>query len=146
MKLLPIHLNEDGSNPMLASDDCQELIRIYNDYYPLIGYHEPWIGYFVVKDDIVVGSCGFTGPPKDGQVEIAYYTFKRFEGLGISSFSCQQLVAMAQTTNSKLWITAKTVPEPSISSRILEKNGFHLQGVVQDHEIGDAWLWIIPHL
>jgi len=145
MKLLPIRLNEDPTNPLFSTDDCQELLRIYKDYYQIIGFHEPWIGYFVMKDEEVVGSGGFTGPPKDDQIEIAYYTFKGMEGLGVSSFSCQALVAIAKKTNRHLLITAKTVPESNISSKILAKNGFQFHSMVHDHEIGDAWLWTIQH-
>jgi len=33
-------------------------------------------------------------------------------------------------------------PEHSASTKVLVKNGFAFQEIVQDHEIGDAWLWI----
>jgi [ribosomal protein S5]-alanine N-acetyltransferase len=142
MELQPITLAEDRSIPRYATPDCQELIAIYADYYKKIGYHPPWIGYFVLRDDLVVGSCSFTGQPKEGRVEIAYWTFKANEGQGIASFSCKALISLAKTTDPALIITAKTSPEHNASTRILEKNGFEFSGIVQDDEIGDAWEWI----
>lgn len=38
------------------------------------------------------------------------------------------------------------------STRILKRNGFVYSGIVKDHEIGDAWEWILndnmehPHI
>lgn len=37
----------------------------------------------------MVGSCSFAGQPKDGKVEIAYWTFKEFEEQSIASFACK---------------------------------------------------------
>jgi RimJ/RimL family protein N-acetyltransferase len=63
-----------------------------NEFYPKIGFHLPWVGYFVLDNNQVVGTGGFTGPPKDGKVEIAYWTFKQFEGKGVASFTCSELI------------------------------------------------------
>ncbi|MBK9735507.1 MAG: GNAT family N-acetyltransferase [Saprospiraceae bacterium] len=100
-----------------------------------------WI--FVMNEGQVVGSCGYTGQPKDGKVEIAYWTFKRFENKGIASFSCKALISIAQQFDPTITITAKTAPEYNASTKILQQNGFIFTGVVQDHEIGDAWLWTL---
>ena len=143
LRIEPIWLNEDTNQEIFASPECQELIKTYNDYYPKIGFHIPWIGYFVICNDKVVGCCGFVSKPDNGRVEIAYNTFKAFEGQGISSFSCRQLIAVSRDTDPTLIITAKTAPEKNASTRILEKNGFVYTSVVQDHEIGDAWEWTL---
>jgi [ribosomal protein S5]-alanine N-acetyltransferase len=142
MKLIPIDLDADTSGEVFASEDCQTLIKIYEEYYPAIGYHLPWVGYFIIKNKKVVGSCGFTGQPKEQKVEIAYWTFKEFEGQGIASFACKELVSIAQKIDPSIIITAKTAPEKNASVAILSRNGFVYSGIVQDHEIGDAWLWI----
>ena len=141
MKLKPITRNEDKTNEAYASKDCQQLLQMYNDFYPKIGFNIPWVGYFIVKQEKVVGSCGFVGQPKDGKVEIAYWTFKEYEGQGIASFACKELVSLANRTNPVVTITAKTAPGHNASTRILEKNNFVFTEVVQDEEIGDAWLW-----
>lgn len=141
MNLKPISLNEDKTNEVYASTDCQQLLQMYDDFYPKIGFNIPWIGYFVVNQDKIVGSCSFVGQPQDGKVEVAYWTFKEFEGQGIASFACKELVSIAYRTNQNIIITAKTATEHNASTKILENNNFVFTEIVQDDEIGDAWLW-----
>ena len=143
MELKAIEINLDKTNDFYSSDDCQILLKSYEEYYPKIGYNLPWVGYFVVRDNQIVGSCGFTGQPKEGKVEIAYWTFKDYEGQGIASFSCKELVLISQQYDPTIIITAKTAPEHNASTKILEKSGFIFTEIVQDEEIGDAWLWTL---
>ena len=141
MNLRPITLQEDKSNEAYASADCQQLLNMYDDFYPQTGFNPPWVGYFVVKQNRVVGSCSFVGQPQNGKVEVAYWTFKEFEGQGVASFACKQLVSIASQADPGVTITAKTAPEHNASTRILENNNFAFTRIVQDEEIGDAWLW-----
>jgi len=143
MELKMININEDKSNEIYASTDCQKLIESMDEYYPKVGFHKPWVGYFVFKDNQVVGTGSFTGKPKDGKVEVAYWTFKEFEGMGIASFACKELILIAQKTDPTITVTAKTAPKHNASTKILQKNGFAFTKIVQDHEIGDAWLWTL---
>jgi RimJ/RimL family protein N-acetyltransferase len=143
MELKVINIKENKANELFASVDCQKIISIYEDYYQKIGYNLPWVGYFVLRENQIVGCCGFTGQPKDGKVEIAYYTFKEFEGQGIASFSCKELISIANQTDPTVIITAKTVPEYNASTKILQNFRFTFSEIVQDEEIGDAWLWIL---
>lgn len=141
MKLKPITLNEDKTSEAYASAECQQLLQMYDGFYPQTGFNIPWVGYFVISQDKVVGSCGFVGQPQDGKVEIAYWTFKAFEGQGIASFACKELVSIAYQTDRDVTITAKTAPEKNASTKILENNNFTFTQIVQDEEIGNAWLW-----
>ena len=141
MELKPIELNIDKSEDIYDSENCQMLLNAYNDYYPNIGHNFPWVGYFVLRENQIVGSCGFKGKPKEGKVEIAYWTFEEYEGQGISTFSCKELVLISQQFDSTIIITATTAPENNVSTKILQNNGFEFTEIVQDHEIGDAWLW-----
>ncbi|MBD0280001.1 MAG: GNAT family N-acetyltransferase [Bacteroidota bacterium] len=143
MNLIPIHIDEDKAKEIYANPDCQEIFKSYPDYYYKAGYNPPWIGYFVIRDNIVVGVGGFIGQPKDGKVEIAYGTFKAYEGQGIASFTCKQLISIAKTADPKVIITAKTSPEHNASTKILERNRFEFTGTVQDEGIGDAWEWVL---
>ncbi|MDX2048251.1 MAG: GNAT family N-acetyltransferase [Chitinophagaceae bacterium] len=142
MTLAPIHIDEDQTKEIYANPDCREIFKSYPDYYYKTGYNPPWIGYFVIRDDKVVGVGGFTGQPADGRVEIAYYTFKEYEGQGIASFTCRQLISIAKTADPGIIITAKTSPEKNASAKVLERNGFEFSGMVQDEGIGDAWEWV----
>jgi len=141
MYLKAIEWQVEQLDEINQSDSCQLLLKTYAEYYKQIGYHVPWIGYFVVKDHETVGSCGFKGQPKDGKVEIAYWTFDGFEGQGIASFSGKELVSICEQTDPAITIIATTAPEHNASTRILTKNGFLFSAIVQDHEIGDAWEW-----
>lgn len=143
LTLEPIQLNEDKSKEIYASDDCKLILKMWEDYYPKIDYNFPWIGYFIFRDGRIVGSCGFTGQPTNNRVEVAYGTFKKFEGLGIATFACKQLISIAKNANPHLTITAKTAPEYNASTKILQRNGFVYSEIVQDHEIVDAWEWIL---
>lgn len=141
LRLRPINIDEDNSSDIYSSDECQQLISMYSEFYPKVGFTPPWIGYFILRQDKVVGSCGFVGKPKDGKVEVAYWTFKEFEGQGVASFACRELISIAAETQPDATVTAKTAPEKNASTAILEKNDFIFSGIVQDDEIGDAWFW-----
>ena len=143
MELKPIELNLDKSKEIYSSDDCQTVLKTYDEYYSKIGYDSPWVGYFIARDNQIVGCCGFTEQPKEGKVEIAYWTFKENEGQGVASFSCKELLSISQQFDPTVVITAKTAPDYNASTKILQKNGFAFTGTVQDEEIGDAWLWTL---
>ncbi len=142
MKLKIIHPYDESPDPAFQTEDCKLLQKIYGEYYPKVGFEIPWVGYYMLHEEEVVGSCGFTSPPVDGVVEIAYWTFTPFEGKGMASEACKLLVSLALQTNAALRIVAKTAPMKNASTRILEKNNFAFDTIVTDHEIGDAWLWV----
>ena len=143
MELKIISINEDKSNDIYSSSDCQQVIASMEKYYVIIGFNKPWVGYFIFNKKQVVGTCGFIGQPKDGKIEIAYMTFKEFEGQGIASFACEELISISKKTDPAITITAKTAPEHNASTKILQNNGFEFSEIVQDHDIGDAWLWLL---
>ena len=141
MELRILQLNEDASDVLFNSPDCQMLLNIYKDFYPKFGFHLPWVAYLIIVQNQVVGTCSFTGKPNNGAVEIAYWTFKEFEGKGIASFACKELINISRIANPSIIITAKTAPEHNASTKILQKHNFVFTNIVQDDEIGDAWLW-----
>ncbi len=134
LRLEPITIDIDATKDIYANEYCQSLFEVYPVYYNKVGYHTPWIGYFLVRDNEVVGCCGFVEKPIDGRVEIAYGTKKEYEGQGIASFSCKALTALALQTDSTLLVTAKTEPRSNASTTVLQRNGFIYTRVVQDHE------------
>ncbi|HMQ48124.1 MAG TPA: GNAT family N-acetyltransferase [Saprospiraceae bacterium] len=142
LSLVPIQVNEDPEKPIFASENCQLVLQMMAEFYPQIGFHLPWVGYFIIKDDHIIGTCGFTGPPVNNRVEVSYWTFSQYENQGIASEACRQLVAIAINNTPTIVVVAKTMPEHNASTKVLQKNGFVYSGVVQDHEIGDAWEWI----
>src|SRR4030095_11095613 len=124
MELRVILIGEDKSSEIYNSPDCQQILNVYEEYYPKIGFNLPWVGYFILKENKIVVSCGFTGAAVAGIVEIAYYTFKEFEGQGIASFACRELISISKTADPTIIITAKTALEFNASTKILMNNGF----------------------
>lgn len=133
----------DKQDEIYNTPECQQLIQSMEGFYPTVGFKIPWVGYFVFRNEQIVGTGSFIGRPKDGKVEIAYWTFKEFEGQGIASFTCSELINIALRTDPEIVITAKTAPGHNASTKILENNGFVFSEIVQDEEIGDAWLWVL---
>ena len=141
MKLVEIEVNNRSSEPEFQTQECLDMFEMYNDFYKKIRYVKPWIGYFILDGAVVKGVCGFTGPPVDGKVEIAYHTFPAYEGQGVATMACSLLINVAASAEETVIITAKTAPEHNVSTRILQKYGFEQTEIVQDHEIGNAWFW-----
>lgn len=141
--LTPIDPHADMARAEYASEDCRNILEACREYYPKVGYHPPWIGYFVNREERIVGTCGFVSPPVGNRVEIAYSTFREFEGQGVATGASRALISLARQTDPSLVITAKTAPEHNASTRILQRHGFEFSGIVQDHEIGDAWEWVL---
>jgi RimJ/RimL family protein N-acetyltransferase len=106
-----------------------------------------WFGYLVVNGETqeMAGMCSFKGPPEDGAVEIAYFTFPGFEGRGIGTAMAQFLIERARSLPDVVLVIAHTTPEYSAATRILEKIG--MQRVGEEMEGGDpVWRWEIPNV
>jgi RimJ/RimL family protein N-acetyltransferase len=139
--LEPINIESSFQEDKYKSQTCQEVITATKDLYKKMGVYPPWIGYLVINENVVVGAAGFNGKPLNNSIEISYFTFPEFEGKGFASLVCKELINLVKNENPSLVICAKTAPEENASTSILKRNGFEFQRVVQDHEIGDAWLW-----
>jgi RimJ/RimL family protein N-acetyltransferase len=89
-----------------------------------------WFGYLVVEGETrqLVGTCSLKGPPVEGTVEIAYYTFPGFEGRGIGTEMARFLVGRAGTLPDVTSVIAHTAAEGNASTRILEKIGMRFAG------------------
>lgn len=141
MFLKVIDLPVDKNLEIFHTENCRLLISMYEQYYKLMGFNLPWVGYFIFHDNILVGSCGFVGKANDGVVEIAYWTFKEYEGKGVAGFACSGLIAIAKKADPTLILTARTAPHFNASVKILQKQGFSFYSNAQDIEIGAAWDW-----
>jgi [ribosomal protein S5]-alanine N-acetyltransferase len=126
-----------GPLPDLLQENCNGTAALF----AAIGFTPPWVGYITVDGDQPVGGCAFVGAPKDGAVEIAYYTLEACEGRGLATQAVMRLIEIAQRTDPAVRLTAKTLPEENASTKILRRNGFTFAGETTDHEIGLAWAW-----
>ena len=141
MKLIPISLDSKLNAAFEAHPDCKESLQMSIDFFTRVGYVTPWIGYYAKLNNEFVGSAAFKGKPEDKKVEIAYGTFRKYEGKGIGTEICRQLVLLAVETDPEIKITARTLPEENASASILRKNGFIFLGNVWDEEDGNVWEW-----
>jgi [ribosomal protein S5]-alanine N-acetyltransferase len=143
IKLLPIFSNSEENNHFVSIKACADFLQVYNSaYYKKIGFELPWIGYFIADDhEQLIGFGGFKGKPKNGKVEIAYACFPKYESKGVGSAICARLIMIAQNTDSNVLITAKTLPNYSKSTKILQKNNFTMTGSLVDEEDGVVWEW-----
>jgi RimJ/RimL family protein N-acetyltransferase len=145
MQLVPIDIEESKNTMFKENTDCKAILDIYPSFYSKVGFNKPWIGYFAPVDgNALVGTAGFKGKPKEGKVEIAYGTFKNYEGQGIGTEICRQLVLLALQSDPDVRITARTLQDGHASMAILKKNGFKYMGVVWDEEDGDVLEWELP--
>jgi [ribosomal protein S5]-alanine N-acetyltransferase len=106
---------------------------------------DPWThGFSVVHrgTGIVIGKCGFKGPPAaDAVVEIAYSIDPEHQGKGYATEAAEALASFAFGSDRVRVVRAHTLPEPNASTRVLAKCGFRYIGQVVDPEDGLVWRW-----
>ena len=142
MLLLPIDIDETKNAKFRNNQECLDVLNVYPDYYRKVGYNKPWIGYLATIDgQEIIGAGGYKGRPKDGKVEIAYGTFEKYQGQGIGTEICRQLVLLSLQTDPAIAITARTLQDGYASITILKKNGFECLGIVYDEEDGSVLEW-----
>jgi ribosomal-protein-alanine N-acetyltransferase len=141
MELIPIKETLEENPEFVNDPDCQETLYMTIDFYKKVGFNPPWIGYYVKRENQLVGMAAFKGKPRDQKVEIAYGTLLPFRQKGIGTRICQLLVNLSLKTDPSVKITARTLPEKNYSTRILTKNGFLLSGTIHDEEDGEVWEW-----
>lgn len=142
VRLVPIDRDGRPARPVpplpeAGREALAETLRLY----AASGFVPPWIGHVAVLDGASVGTCAFKGPPRDGRVEIAYFTFPGNEGKGIATRMAQRLVAVAAAEAPGVTVTARTLPEKNAANAVLAKLGFRCAGVARDPEDGDVWEW-----
>src|SRR5262245_55381672 len=120
-----------------AADVCAQTAALYRS----IGFNPPWVGYLALQELQVVGTCAFSAAPKDGRVEIAYFTFPEFEGHGIATSMAKKLIEIDQASDNKLMVFAQTLPAINASNSILKKLGFKFAGEVTHPQEGIVWEW-----
>lgn len=106
-----------------------------------MGFTSPWVGYLALRGSEVVGTCAFTGPPKNGRVEIAYFTFAEFEGQGVATSMAKSLIEIFDASGAKAVVFAHTLPIVNASNSILKKVGFTFAGTADVADEGPVWEW-----
>jgi RimJ/RimL family protein N-acetyltransferase len=129
-------------------DHARELVRQNREWLSTNPRSEPWGAYLSVApcgaERDVVGVCAFVkAPDGEGEVEIAYGIFPRFENRGLGSATAAALVAIATARPEIRRVVAHTAPEHNASSRILERVGMRYAGEATDKDIGTCWRWVL---
>jgi RimJ/RimL family protein N-acetyltransferase len=142
MKLVGINgdgtlMEGTGPLPEAARSVVESTVQLYSR----VGWSNPWIGYLAFEGQECVGTCAFTGAPRDGVVEIAYFTFPNHEGRGVATRMAENLISMAQMSAPEVSVTAHTLPTENASTRILRKLGFERVGQRVHPEDGTIWVW-----
>ncbi len=128
---------ETGPLPEATRPVIESTVQLYSR----VGWTRPWIGYLAFEGGACVGTCAFTGPPRDGVVEIAYFTFPGHEGRGVATRMAGSLVSIARASAPGVSVTAHTLPTESASTRILRRAGFSFAGPSTHAEDGQIWVW-----
>ncbi|TDI66784.1 MAG: N-acetyltransferase [Bacteroidetes bacterium] len=142
MQLIPITTDQEEMQDYLRHEFTKSVFETWQKLYPVWGYNPPWVGFFAVRGADTVGVGGFKGPLKNNTVELAYGTIPEYEGQGVATKICQLLVKAAIEHTPSVFITARTLPKKCASTRILCKNNFKKQGLVDDPEDGPVWEWL----
>ena len=144
LRLVPIE--QDGTVSGLGpeptgKEPLADVITLSTSLYALTGFAPPWVSYVALAGEVPVGTCAFKSAPKDGEVEIAYFTFPAFEGRGVASWMAQQLVAIAREHEAQPAMFAQTRPLESPSTAILRNLGFTHRDTLLHPEDGLVWEW-----
>ena len=142
MQLTPIPRDGTAENVDASSEAVAQTLSGTLAFYDRIGFAPPWISFLASEEGAVVGTGAFKGPPKEGQVEIAYYTFPGGENRGVATRIALALVDIARSADPSVVVTARTLIEPNASHRVLTKTGFRCAGVVVDPEDGEVLEWV----
>ena len=118
----------------LDHEFCIEVYNVYEKLYLKIGFHIPWIGYFALLENKVVGVGGYKGSPKNSKIEIAYGVVPEEEGRGFATKICQQLTKIALNEDPDIRVLARTLMEENASTTILKKCNFKFIAIVEDPE------------
>ena len=139
-----IPCDRDGA-PVQAVSEMPEALaancRATADLYRRVGFMPPWIGYVAVVNGRGVGGGAFVGAPRDGFVEIAYFTLENEQGQGYATRTAALLMEIARATDPLIGLKAFTLKEENPSTRILKGLGFSIAGVARDADAGEVWEW-----
>ncbi len=84
---------------------------------------EGWLARYIVRDDELVGSGGFFGPPSEGLVEIGYSVCQRYRRQGVATEAVRALIDVAQSA-AVTHVQAHVRPDNEPSIRVLLATGF----------------------
>jgi len=95
----------------------------------------------LVSENMLVGNCGYKGPPNNGEVEIGYEVAEEYRSNGLATEMANALIRYANTSPEVKTIIAHTLPFENHSVGVLRKCGFQFVSDIMDPEDGLIWKW-----
>ena len=107
---------------------------------------QPWWTYLIIHrvDQVLIGTCGYKGPPVEGRVDIGYEIAPSYRGKGLATEAASLLVQHALLQTEVTRIQAHTLAGPNASTRVLEKSGFRFVKALASVD-GQLWEWEYAH-
>ena len=104
-----------------------------------------WWSYLPVlkKENMLVGSCGYKGHPKNGMVEIGYEVAEAYRGKGLATEIAAALTRFAFQQEGVNKVQAHTLAMENESGTVLKKCGMKLAEEIEDPDDGKLWRWEI---
>jgi RimJ/RimL family protein N-acetyltransferase len=103
---------------------------------PTAHLQSAWLGFAVLRDQIVVGSGYYRNHPVDGMIEIGYGIAPSFQRQGCATRLTHCLVNYAEQSPEVRTVRAHTLPDGIASQTVLLKNDFKFAGIFEDPEDG----------
>ena len=103
----------------------------------------PWWMWLAVlqEENLLIGQCGYKGPPKDGMVEFGYAVVPAYRGIGLATEIAAVLIDHAFSFPEITHVIAHTLAEENASVKILRKCGLQFISEIHDPEDGLIWQW-----
>lgn len=92
-------------------------------------------------ENILIGNCGYKGPPIDGVVEIGYEVANLYRMQGFATEIATALMENAFSHDQVNTVIAHTLAEENASVKVLRKCGFQFVEEIEDPDDGTIWRW-----
>ncbi|MEH2149212.1 GNAT family N-acetyltransferase [Nostoc sp.] len=85
------------------------------------------------QDNVLIGSCGFTWNPQEHSAEVGYELASTFWRQGIMTEAVDTILQFGFEKMGLRFVVAQVMLENIASKKLLEKLGFHSQGVQKQY-------------
>jgi [ribosomal protein S5]-alanine N-acetyltransferase len=102
-----------------------------------------WWSYLPIykAENILVGSCGFKGAPKNGMVEIGYEVAESYRNKGLATEFAKALIDFAFSHKEVTMVQAHTLAEENASCVVLQRCGMKKMETIEYPDDGLVWRW-----
>jgi RimJ/RimL family protein N-acetyltransferase len=115
-------------------ESAADALPLFLEWLEAVPQSVGWFGWYAVANKLatqaptLIGSVGFLGPPRDGEVSIGYSVLPQFQRVGFATEMVAGLVQWAKDDEAVARIVAETEWANPASMRVLSKLGFVEKG------------------